>query len=212
METTKIELMNNSDYHQEKEQQEQSLIPDQQMIEHHDDDEEEKIKKKSIFVAVDESDDSFYVLRWVLDNLIKHLSSSSSVDETEIIIHDHLTLFHVIPRPPQYVFPGAPVVMPAISINTNVQKEQAAELLTRAMHICKEEKVEAEIVVREGDPKETICQATEDLNVDLLVVGSRGRGKIKRALLGSVSDYCAHHAKCPVVIVKPPKEPKESHN
>lgn len=29
---------------------------------------------------------------------------------------------------------------------------------------------------------------------------------IYRAFLGSVSDYCAHHAKCPVLIVKPPKE------
>jgi nucleotide-binding universal stress UspA family protein len=27
-----------------------------------------------------------------------------------------------------------------------------------------------------------------------------------RAILGSVSDYCAHHAKCPILIVKPPKD------
>lgn len=29
---------------------------------------------------------------------------------------------------------------------------------------------------------------------------------IDRAFVGSVSDYCVHHAKCPVLIVKPPKE------
>ncbi|KAJ0018505.1 hypothetical protein Pint_09513 [Pistacia integerrima] len=33
-------------------------------------------------------------------------------------------------------------------------------------------------------------------------MGSHGYGFIKRALLGSVSDYCAKHVKCPVVIVK----------
>jgi nucleotide-binding universal stress UspA family protein len=37
---------------------------------------------------------------------------------------------------------------------------------------------------------------------DLLVVGSRGHGTFAEALLGSVSQHCAHHAKCPVVIMR----------
>jgi nucleotide-binding universal stress UspA family protein len=37
---------------------------------------------------------------------------------------------------------------------------------------------------------------------DLLVVGSRGHGGLAEALLGSVGQYCAHHATCPVVIVR----------
>ncbi|KAL0662991.1 hypothetical protein Bca4012_099828 [Brassica carinata] len=57
-----------------------------------------------------------------------------------------------------------------------------------------------------GDPKEMICQAVEQTHVDLLVVGSRGLGMIKRVFLGSVSDYCAQHAKCPILIVRPPRE------
>jgi nucleotide-binding universal stress UspA family protein len=54
--------------------------------------------------------------------------------------------------------------------------------------------------VVEGHPVESLVQlATED---DLLVVGSRGRGGFSGLLLGSVSQECAHHARCPTVIVR----------
>jgi len=37
---------------------------------------------------------------------------------------------------------------------------------------------------------------------ELLVVGNRGHGGLAEALLGSVSQYCVHHASCPVVIMR----------
>lgn len=53
----------------------------------------------------------------------------------------------------------------------------------------------------EGTPAQILLDAAEE--ADLLVVGSRGRGGFGALLLGSVSQQCAHHAKCPVVIVPP---------
>jgi nucleotide-binding universal stress UspA family protein len=58
-------------------------------------------------------------------------------------------------------------------------------------------------VVREvggGDAAKTMLRAAAD--ADLLVVGSRGRGGFTGLLLGSVSQACAHHAPCPIVIVR----------
>lgn len=40
--------------------------------------------------------------------------------------------------------------------------------------------IKAETLILTGDPKDVICQATEQMHVDLLVVGSRGLGMVKR--------------------------------
>ncbi|ONK81891.1 uncharacterized protein A4U43_C01F33920 [Asparagus officinalis] len=85
------------------------------------------------------------------------------------------------------------------------QEQNTNKLLGRALQVCKERKVEAETLISDGDPKEMICQAVEQIHPDLVVVGSRGLSKFRRAFLGSVSDYVAHHARCPVLIARPRK-------
>ena len=57
-----------------------------------------------------------------------------------------------------------------------------------------------EQLVREGQPAEILLELARDAR--LLVVGSRGRGGFAGLLLGSVSQQCAQHARCPVTIVR----------
>ncbi|GAA0251418.1 universal stress protein [Saccharothrix mutabilis subsp. mutabilis] len=52
-----------------------------------------------------------------------------------------------------------------------------------------------------GDPAAELIAAAAD--ADLLVVGSRGRGRLTGLVLGSVSRACLAHAPCPVVVVRP---------
>ncbi len=59
--------------------------------------------------------------------------------------------------------------------------------------------VDAEVL--EGHPGRALCQLAEDLDASALIVGTRGRSGVKRAILGSVSDHVVRHAACPVVVV-----------
>ncbi len=59
--------------------------------------------------------------------------------------------------------------------------------------------------VVEGHAAEALVEASR--HTDLLVVGGRGHGAFAGMLLGSVSQHCASHALCPVVIYRDPPEP-----
>ena len=52
-----------------------------------------------------------------------------------------------------------------------------------------------------GDPGPAICKLAEDLDAHAIVIGSHHRGLLKRAVMGSVSEYVVHHAPCPVLVV-----------
>ena len=58
---------------------------------------------------------------------------------------------------------------------------------------------------REEFPAVEIVALTEELVAYLIAVGGRGRGRIRRALTGSVSDWVVRHAHCPVLVVRSPK-------
>jgi nucleotide-binding universal stress UspA family protein len=68
------------------------------------------------------------------------------------------------------------------------------------------EGVEVSFLVWTGDPGDMIVEAAEAEHVDMVVVGSHGRGAVGRLFLGSVSEHVVRHATCPVLVVRP-REP-----
>jgi len=69
---------------------------------------------------------------------------------------------------------------------------------------CEENNIKFSTEIRTGDVKTTIEKMANDnhMNIDMVIMGSRGRGSVKGALLGSVSKYVLDKSKVPVLIVK----------
>lgn len=63
--------------------------------------------------------------------------------------------------------------------------------------------------VVEGDPVTVLLAAAR--HARLLVLGSHGHGRLRRALLGSTSRRCVRDASCPVVVVPPPQTIDSGH-
>jgi nucleotide-binding universal stress UspA family protein len=59
---------------------------------------------------------------------------------------------------------------------------------------------------RVGRPDAEIVAQAEEIGAGLVVMGSRGTGRIRRARMGSISDSVVRHAHCPVMVVRPEKE------
>ena len=54
--------------------------------------------------------------------------------------------------------------------------------------------------ILEGEPGRSLCAFANEAAVSVMLLGTRGRGRLKRALLGSVADYVIRNAPCPVVV------------
>jgi nucleotide-binding universal stress UspA family protein len=79
----------------------------------------------------------------------------------------------------------------------------ASQLLEEQVQKIKEAGGEiAQAHPRFGRPHADIVHLAEELDAGIVVVGSRGEGGVRRALLGSVSDSVVRHAHCPVMVVR----------
>jgi nucleotide-binding universal stress UspA family protein len=87
---------------------------------------------------------------------------------------------------------------------TNREQEQEGErLVAEVVDALGAAAAGAETRVVRGNAGPTLCDLAAELGADAVVIGSRGRGGIKRAILGSVSDHVVRNAPCSVVVTGP---------
>ncbi|XP_042471164.1 universal stress protein PHOS34-like isoform X1 [Zingiber officinale] len=157
------------------------------------------VGKPVIAVAVDDSERSFHALRWTLLRFFSSPAAGSTLPFKLVVVHAR-------PTPTSIISPSATGAPDMLSVVKADLTKISSKVIDKAKETCLAHSVrDVECEVHEGDPRIVLCQAVEKHHAEILVVGSHGYGAIKRAVLGSVSDYCAHHADCNVMIVKKPK-------
>ncbi|EMS58332.1 Universal stress protein A-like protein [Triticum urartu] len=109
---------------------------------------------------------------------------------------------HLNPMHRKEAGPGGHLVPAFTQAIESHQRRITDAILEHALKICSDKNVEVKTQVVVGDPKEKICEVAAELKADLLVMGCRAFGPVKRMFLGSVSNYCINSVGCPVVVIK----------
>ena len=116
-----------------------------------------------------------------------------------------LHISFVFPTVAQRPFPNPITSRPRDMLEHELEEamHQAQEFLDRQVERVKGEGVTvAEAHLVRGRPDREIVHLSEQLDAGLIVMGSRGLGGVRRALMGSVSDSVVRHAHCPVFVVR----------
>lgn len=155
--------------------------------------------ERKIGVAIDSSPCSRKALQWAIDNVVRK--------------GDHLVLVTVQPEgyseeteKQLWVATGSPLIPLSEIRDAHVMKKYGIKPDPETVDIISLAAAQKEVVVLMkifwGDAREKLCEAVDHIPLHCLIVGNRGLGKIKRAIMGSVSNYVVNNSSCPVTVVK----------
>jgi nucleotide-binding universal stress UspA family protein len=144
--------------------------------------------------------------------LTRILLATYGSDGTEVAVHTAIRLANSADCELHLVYverlPGYPAYAPISVRHLEWELHEGAERagLERLWELDRRVRIAGGIVagahLRIGEAAEEVVDLAEELEVDLIVVGTRGRSVIRRALMGSVSDSVVRYARCPVVVAR----------
>jgi nucleotide-binding universal stress UspA family protein len=111
-----------------------------------------------------------------------------------------LGLVAVVPPVPGFAWQAPGGVR---KLHDDVQDDLAQQLRAAADRVPDDLSVTTRLL--DGDPPRELLRAAREGDHDVIVAGSRGRGRVTAALLGSVSNRLMHEASVPVIIVHAPR-------
>jgi nucleotide-binding universal stress UspA family protein len=98
------------------------------------------------------------------------------------------------------------VVPPQVTTEAmQAKREEGAKQLAKAvegLHLDPDKFKAVNTLLREGDPKDEVCRVAEEIDTDLIIMGSRGMGRLQSILENSVSQYVFQLSAKPMLLVK----------
>ena len=149
-------------------------------------------KHFSILVAIDGSESSMKAVDYAIE-LAKKQDNSS------------LTVLNIMDMDMVKQISSSIITAPTYGLEEyELHKKAVLEWLDAIKRKCENEAIQTEIKVIGGPSPvpDSIIIYAENENVDLIVVGTRGRSGFKKLLLGSVASKVVTYAHCPVLVVK----------
>jgi nucleotide-binding universal stress UspA family protein len=114
----------------------------------------------------------------------------------------------VEPIVPAVGYTGMAEAMPIAEMSE--QLEDSAERELPDVMRCEDLRgLKVEEVIGHGDAAAEIVRIADEREVDLIVISSHGRTGLGRIIFGSTAEAVVRHARCPVLVVKPPPEEEE---
>lgn len=137
-----------------------------------------------ILVPVDGSDNSYRALDTALF-LSEKLGSN-------------ITVIHVMEDVPVLYIESQKLLSELLENYKNERKD----ILSKCSEIATKKGVTIDTVLLQGNPTSIILDFIKKEKCDIVIMGSRGMGKFKEIILGSVSSKIVHHSSCPVMLIR----------
>jgi nucleotide-binding universal stress UspA family protein len=120
-----------------------------------------------------------------------------------------ICIYVLEPMVPAVGYTGLADPMPIADISEQLE-DSAERELPQVVHCEELRGLEVEEVITHGDAAAEIVRVASEREVDLIVIASHGRTGFGRIIFGSTAEAVVRHARCPVLVVKPPADEEEN--
>jgi len=117
------------------------------------------------------------------EEMLKTLKEIPSIQSAKV------TVLHVVPAQ-------------STAATMTAKWEDGGKILANAIQTLNLDPSQVSSILREGDPKDVVCQVADEIDADLIIMGSRGLKRLQSILSNSVSQYVFQLSSRPMLLVK----------
>jgi len=148
---------------------------------------------RHVLIAVDSMETSRLAFEWYINDVMK--------------AGDKVVLCHV-QQPPTlslFSFSSGSFAAPTNDWADKLkdEAEKGKKMMEEYEHMCEKHGLHKESIVKMGKPGEMICETANEVQADMILLGTRNNSKMKRTFLGSTANYVLQHSDVTVTVVPP---------